>query len=118
MLRKSIASEWLALCLISCVLVSLHPGSLMLADFVDTITGEVIVIKFQFHPWLFENLEQLVTLYGIASKTEVICWLSRDCLSITLLPCCKSKSHVTIPFLFVGSTPSDVCQDFDTCLVG
>jgi hypothetical protein len=36
-----------------------------------------------FHPWLFENLEQLVTLSGIVSKTEVICWLSHDCLSIT-----------------------------------
>jgi hypothetical protein len=62
-------------------MVSLHPGSPMLADFIDIITGEVIVIIF--HPWLFENLEQLVILSGIVSKTEVICWLSHDCLSIT-----------------------------------
>ena len=85
MLKKSIASEWLALCFISCVLVSLHPGSLMLADFVDRITGKVIVIIF--HPWLFENLEQLVTLSGILSNTKIICWHSHDCVhySIALL---------------------------------
>ena len=47
----------------------------------DIITGEVIVIIF--HPWLFENLEQLVTLSGIVSKAEIICWLSHDYLSIT-----------------------------------
>ena len=82
----------------------------------DIITGEVIVIIF--HPWLFENLEQLVTLSGIVSKTEVICWLSHDCVHYFYCFVAKVKNHVTAPFLFVGSTPSDVCQDLDTCLVG
>ena len=38
----------------------------MLAKCFDIITGKVIAIIF--HPWLFENLEQLVTLSGIVSK--------------------------------------------------
>ena len=62
-------------------LVLLHPGLLILADFFDIITGEVIDIIF--HQWLFKNLEQLVTLSGFVSKTEVICWLSHDYVSIT-----------------------------------
>ncbi len=34
--------------------------------------------------------------------------------SLKLL-CCKSKkNHVTLPFLFLGSKPSSVCQEFDT----
>ncbi len=79
MLRKSTVSEWLALCLMSCVLSDASPW---LTDdsrlLFDIITGKVIDITF--HPWLFKNLEQLVTLSGIVSKTEVICWLSHDCV--------------------------------------
>ena len=81
MLRKSTAPEWLALCLIVYVLGVAAPWFTYVSRLFDMITGEVIVIIF--HPWLLENLEQLVTLYGIVFKTEVICWLSHDCLSIT-----------------------------------
>ena len=45
------------------------------------VNGKVIVIIF--HSWLFENLEQLVTLSGTVCKTEGICWLNHDCVSIT-----------------------------------
>jgi hypothetical protein len=41
--------------------------------FLIIITGKVIFIIF--HLLLFKNLEQLVTLSWIVSKTEVICWL-------------------------------------------
>ena len=64
------ASEWLAQCLICCVLGVAAPWFTDSRLLLDIITGEVIDIIF--HPWLFENLEQLVTLSGIASKTEVI----------------------------------------------
>jgi hypothetical protein len=64
----------------------------------DIITDEVIVIVF--HPWLFENLEQLATLSGIVSKTEVICWLSHDCLRLTSIASLQSKKlcDCTLPF--------------------
>jgi hypothetical protein len=73
------ASEWLAQCLICCVLGV--PAPWLTDDsrlLFDIITGKVI--DNIFHPWLFENLEQLFTLSGVASKTEVICWLSHDCV--------------------------------------
>ena len=70
----------------------------MLADFVHIITGNLIVIIFP--PWLLENLEQLVTLSGIVSKTEVICWLSHDC--VHYFYCFVAKVNImwlcTLPF--------------------
>jgi hypothetical protein len=117
MLRKSTAPEWLALCLISCVLGVTAPWFTDVSRlFADKSTGKVIIITF--HSWLFVNLEQLVILSGIVSTTEVICWLCPDCVHYLFLLCCKVKNHVTVPFLFVGSTLSDVHQDFDSCIVG
>ena len=81
MLRKSIASERLALCLISCVMGDAAPWLTDVADLLIIITGKVIVILF--YSCLFENLEQFVTQPGTVSKTEGICWLSHDCVSIT-----------------------------------
>ena len=77
MLRKSTAPEWLAWYLI---FNALGVIASQLTGFWQTlliiITGKVILIIF--HLLLFENLAQLVTLSGIVSRMEFICWLSHD----------------------------------------
>ena len=60
----------------------------------------------------------------IMIKTEVVCWLCHheliDSLNlfVTGTHCIlQEKCDFAFP-LFLGNTPSNVCQDFDTCLVG
>ena len=81
MLRESAASKWLGLCLMSCVLDDAAPWLTDVANFFhkNYRQGDY----YHLFPWLFTNLQQLVTLSGIVSKTEGICWLSHDCACIT-----------------------------------
>ena len=75
------SSEWLALILITYFLGGYVPLLTDVADFFYKI--HLLGDCYQFHPWLFENLEQLVTLSGTISKTEGMCWLSHHCVNIT-----------------------------------
>ncbi len=59
----------------------------------------------------------------IMIKIEVVCWLSHPelinswSLFVTGAHCIlQEKCDFAIPLL-LGGTPSNVCQDFDTCLV-
>ncbi len=59
----------------------------------------------------------------ITIKTKFVFWLSHPELnnSLNLLTgthyILQEKCDFALP-LFVGNTPSNVCQDFDICLVG
>ena len=68
------------------------------------ITGKVIlIIMFWFIMLLFKSLEHLLLCLDI--NLRLMSYAGVD------------TAYVTSPFLCVGIAPSNVCQEFDTCLV-
>ncbi len=66
---------------------------------------------------LFENLNNFNLHLDLYLRLRAYAGLVTMVQTQLILLCCNCKNHVTMPFLFVGSTPSNVYQDFDTCLV-